>query len=584
MNIEGRSLRQQCDFEMKLLELERSTFISHWRELGENILPRRPRFLVTDTNKGDRRNQKIINSTASLAARTLRSGMMGGITSPARPWFKLSTADEDLADFNPVKAWLYDVSNRMSTVFLRSNLYNMLPVVYGDLGVFSTAPMSIEEDFKNVIRCQSFPVGSYVIAKDYAGRINTFGRTFRLTVRQLVEQFGIINDKSNRVDWSNISEHAKDLYERGNYEAWIEVRHLISPNPAFDSKKSQSKFKKFRSVYFERGTSSSSAAANYMSDGDTVLRESGYDYFPILCPRWEVTGEDVYGTDCPGMSALGDIKALQLYERKKAQAIEKMINPAMVAPASMKGQRNSILPGDITFMPEGRGQDEFRPAHNVNLDVNHVIGAVREHEDRIKRCFYEDLFLMLADSDRRQITATEIDERKEEKLLALGPVLEQVNQDLLDPLIDNTFDMMMKKNLLPKPPPELQGQPLRVEYVSVMAQAQKMIGLSSVDHFNQFVGQMSQISPDVRTKINFDEVVNVYGNLTGIPPKIIRSDEDAQAMRAQQQQAQAQAQQAQVAAQQAQSARNLSLAKTDEPSALTQLMEQSQAGQLAPGA
>ena len=142
---------------------------------------------------------------------------------------------------------------------------------------------------------------------------------------------------------------------------------------------------------------------------------------------------------------------------------------------------------------------------------------------------------------------------------------------------------MVEKNLLPKAPDELQGQPLRVEYVSVMAQAQKMVGLASVDHFLQFVNGAAQTMPSVMSKINPDEVVNVYGNLTGIPPKIIISDEDAQAARQQQAQQQQEMQQQQALAQQAQSAKNLSQADTSGQNALTDMLQQAQAGQLQPG-
>ena len=104
------------------LENERSTFLSHWRECANYILPRRSRFYTTDVNRGDRRNQNIIDSTATLAARTLQSGMMSGLTSPARPWFRLTTPDPGLAEFGAVKGWLDIVTRRMINVLLKSNI------------------------------------------------------------------------------------------------------------------------------------------------------------------------------------------------------------------------------------------------------------------------------------------------------------------------------------------------------------------------------------------------------------------------------------------------------------------------------
>src|SRR5690606_11748676 len=117
---------------------------THIRDLASHIRPTRERFTITDANRGDRRNQKIIDSTATIASRTARAGMMGGITSPARPWKRLKTPDPNLMDYGSVRSWLHTVDQRMDTVFLGSNLYNSLPIVYGDVLDFATAAMMVE--------------------------------------------------------------------------------------------------------------------------------------------------------------------------------------------------------------------------------------------------------------------------------------------------------------------------------------------------------------------------------------------------------------------------------------------------------
>lgn len=544
--------RQHFNVIRTQLENERSSFISHWRDISDYVLPRRARFNVTDANKGDKKNKFIIDSTATLAARTLRSGMMSGVTSPARPWFRLTTPDPELAEFGPVRSWLSLAQDRMSTSYLRSNIYNTLPILYGDLGVFGTAPMFVEEDFTGeVLYTQSFPIGSYMIAKDIKGKVNVFFREFRMTVRQLVEQFG--KAENGKPNWDNFSIYVKNMWDTSQYEAWIDVCHMVCPNNDYDPNKPMSKYKKYMSYYYESGTSGQSQYLR-TEDSDRYLREAGYDYFPVLCPRWETTGEDVYGTSCPGMDALGDIKQLQHGEKRIMEAVDKMIRPPMTGPMSMKNQVASILPGEITYVDAVQGQG-FRPAIELNFRVQEMELKQNQVRSRIQRCFYEDLFLMLANSDRRQITAREIEERHEEKLLALGPVLEQINQDLLDPLTDIAFDIHLRQGLIPPPPKELEGMTLKVEYVSIMAQAQKLIGITGVDRFTGFVAQMAQVDPTVLDKIKADKVVDVYADMTSVPPSIIRTDEEVTAIRDQRvqaQQAQAAAQQAQVMAQTAQ--------------------------------
>ncbi len=563
------------------LELERASFVPHWRDLGDYILPRRPRFTITDTNKGERRSSKIIDSTATLAARTLRSGMMSGITSPARPWFKLTTPDQALAGFGPVREWLQDVTDRMNTVFLRSNIYNALPIIYGDIGVFGTAAMFIEEDFKDVIRAYPLPIGSYSIANDARLQVKVFIREFRMTVRQVVEKFADIGP-GGKVDLRNISAAVASMWLSNNREPWVNVVHIIQPNDLFDQESPLAKHKQFLSVYYERGLSSANGGTLVSGSVDEgkLLRESGFDNFPVLAPRWEVTGEDSYGTNCPGMIALGDVKQLQTGEKRSLQAIEKKVNPPMIAPTALQRKKTSILPGDITYHDERDGLKGIRPAHDINFQITELEEKQNQARQRISRSFFEDLFLMLARTDRREITATEVEEKVEEKLLALGPVLEQLNQDLLDPLIDITFGFMLKQGLIPEPPEELAGVALKVDYVSIMAQSQKLIGIGAVERFAAFSAQVGEARPSVLDKIDGDKLIDIYGDLTSVPAGIIRSDEEVAIIRENRALAEKEAQEKEDALLAAKAAKELAGASTDGSNALSSVMAQAQAGEI----
>jgi len=566
------NLRQRLELLRSQLDNERVTFKPQWRDLADYILPRRPRFFVTDVNKGDRRNQKILDTTPTMAARTLSAGMMSGVTSPARPWFRLTISDRELAEDGEVKMWLDAVQSIISTSFLKSNLYNVLPIIYGDMGVFGTSCMFVEEDFTGeVMKFHPFPIGSYMISQNEKLKVDTFYREFQMTVRQMIEKFGY-DTPGGEIQWDRFSTGVKSLYEKSQLETWVGVAHAITKNKDYDETKLQSKFKKYSSTYYERGTMGS--ANNTLSDLDqtTYLSQSGFDYFPALAPRWEVTGEDVYGTNCPGMVALGDVKQLQNGERKALQAIEKSINPPMTGPSSLRNQSASLLPGDITYLDVNSGQQGFRPAYEIRFDINAMESKQAQVRERISKAFFEDLFLMMASSDRRQITATEVDERREEKMLALGPVLERINDDLLDPLLDIAFKIHVDQGLLPEPPEKIRGSDLKVEYLSIMAQAQKIVGIGGVDRFAAFIGQHAQIDPSVLDKYDMDQAADVYADMTAVPPSIVRTDEAVAAMR--QQRAEQQAQQQKLAAmeQMAGAAKDLSAAKTDDESALTQIL------------
>lgn len=546
------SKRTTMDRRLAELTTERSSFIRHWQDLSDFILPRQARFTVTDRNRGDRKNSKIVDNTATLAVRTLSSGMMSGITSPARPWFQLRTSDPGLNEFTPVKMWLDLVKNRMAEVFLRSNLYTALPITYGDLGVFGTNAFAVLEDDEDVIRCYPFPIGSYAIGASYRGNVDTVYREFQMTPRQMVGQFGL--------EACSIS--VRNMWERGNREAWVDVVHAVEPNDEYDERKAASKYKRFKSCYYEKGA----------EDG-RLLREAGFEDFPVMAPRWALTGEDIYGHS-PGMDALGDIRALQLEQKRKAQAIDKLVNPPMIAPSSLRNQRASLLPGDVTYVDVAQGGQGFAPAYQINPRINELMMDIQENQGRIRRAFFEDLFLMIANDTRSNITAREIQERHEEKLLMLGPVLERLNDELLDPLIDRTFGIMMRMGLIPPPPKELEGMDLSVEYTSVMAQAMKLTGITGIERFMSFAGNLAQANPGVLDKIDFDQTLDEYANMVGVPPSIVKDDSTVAKIREMRAKQEAQMQQAAMVQQTAETAKTLSETQVTDDNAVGAMINQ----------
>lgn len=550
MPMTNETLKEQLTKQLAQLEQERTTFEPHWRELSDFIIPRGSRFLTSEANRGDRRNNKIVDPTATMANRTLSSGMMSGITSPARPWFKLATPDPEMMDYGPVKLWLETVQNRMNDMFNKSNLYQSLPIIYSSLGTFGTGALAVLEDDEDVIRTMPFPVGSYYIANSPRLSVDTCFRKFSMTVRQLVREFGL----------NNVSSSTKSAFENGTYEKWVDVVHAVYPNMNRETGKMNAKNKAFRSVYFEVG-----------GDNDKVLRESGYDEFPVMAPRWEVNGEDVYGSSCPGMIALGQVKALQLEQRRKAQQIDKQTNPPMIGPTSLKTQRVSLLPGDITYVDQVTGAEGLRPAYQVNPNLGDLLGDIQDTRQLINSAYFVDLFMMLQNVNTRAMPVEAVIEMKEEKLLMLGPVLERLNDEFLDPLIDRAFSMMARKNMLPPPPDVMQGMPLRIEYISVMAQAQKAIGLSSLERFVGFVGNLASAKPEALDKLDVDQAIDNYAVMSGVSPTVVVPQEQAQQTRNDRAQQQQQAMALQTGMAAVQGAKTLSEAKTADPNLLTAL-------------
>jgi hypothetical protein len=223
----------------------------------------------------------------------------------------------------------------------------------------------------------------------------------------------------------------------------------------------------------------------------------------------------------------------------------------MQGPSSLQQSYASLIAGDITYIEPG-ASGKFEPAQTILPGSIEALNQdISRHEEQIRRAFFTDLFLMLTNLDRPQMTATEVAERHEEKLLMLGPVLENIHNDLLDPLIDRTFGIMLRNGLIPPAPEELQGKELKVEYISILAQAQRAVGVNSIRQTAGFIMDLAQVAPNVMDKFDADQAVNQFADMQGVPPTIIRSDKNVAIMRqqrAQQQAAQAAAAQAPEAA------------------------------------
>ena len=548
--VEQQTLRQRVLKRKAAMWNERSSWFEHWREISQFQQPRLGRYFVSDSNRGQKRHQSIVDNAALFASRTLAAGMMSGMTSPARPWFKLGLADKDLSRRPAVKAWLFRSGEIMQAVFSHSNTYRALHMMYEELGLFGTAATVIVPNFNNVLHHYPLTIGEYALGVDYTGRPNALAREYQMTIGQLVGQFGA----------KNCSTMVNNAYDRNNLDAMVPVIHLIEERTGRDASKMDAKNMPFSSVYIEAGAAD-----------DKVLSESGFKSMRVLAPRWAVTGNDTYGSS-PGMDALGDVKQLQHQQQRKSQGIDYQVNPPLQVPTTYKGAPQARLPGGLMYVDSPGASSAVRSAFDVQINLQHLLADIQDVRDRIKTAYYADLFMMLANDTRSGITATEVAERHEEKLLMLGPVLERLQNELLQPLIDITFGMCTDANILPPAPPELEGMELQVEFVSTLAQAQRIVSAQGTDRLLGTVTNLAGMRPDVLDKIDFDKVVDDYGDMYGVNPEIVLPTAVANQVRAQRAQAQKMAQMAAAAPAAASAAGALKTTSETDPQGLRDVM------------
>lgn len=551
--------RQQAYLRKASLYNERSSFFSQYLELSQFYLPRNGRWMVTDRNRGDKRFNHIYDSTGTRAVRVLGAGLLAGMTSPARPWMRLQTGIDDLDNSTNVKLWLSRMTKLMLAIFEQSNTYRTLHSMYEELAVFATGCSLVLPDFDDVIRHYPMTVGEYAFGMNERNEVDTLARAYDMTVSQIVKRFVQMNPKSGSPIWSNVSPTIKNLWDTGRgLDSWVQVVQLIEPRVDRQYGSPLAKDMPWSACSFEAAQSN-----------DVFLEESGYKDFPVLAPRWAALGGDIYGTTCPGMESLGDVKQLQHGQLRKAQGIDYMVKPPLQLPSSMAGREPNMLPGGSSYVDMVGPNSGIKSAWDVRIDLSGQLEDIQDIRQRINANFSVDLFLMLANDDRSGITAREVAERHEEKLLMLGPVLERLHNELLKQFINMTLDHMVRAGIVPQPPQEMQGAPLKVKFTSMLAQAQAAVGTQSIDHYLGSIGTVAQFKPEVLDKIDVDQYADIYGDLLGIDPRIIVASDKVAIIREQRAQKQAQQQQLQNQEQQANIAATAAQANPDVMQGLT---------------
>lgn len=506
------------------LRLTRQPWWEHWREIADFFLPRRYVWLQSpaEAKRIKTKNPNILDATGTTAARTLASGMMNGITSPARPWFRLRvTGFQDELDHES-RVWLDEVTKRMMQVMAESNFYNAMAVLYLDLVVFGTSAMMIYEDDDSVIHCYNPALGEYYLAQSPQLRVNTFAREFTYTVAQTVALFGE----------ENCSTTVQTAYKQGGAALLRDVKivHLIEPNDKRDGM--LPKAFNYREYFWEEGATGSGVSSD-------ALSVRGFYDFPVITPRWELLANDSYGSS-PAMDALPDVIQLQLETKLKAQGLDKMVKPPVIADVQLQHKPTALMPNGITYV-HGINNVGVKPIYTVNPPLGEMTADILDIRSRVREIFHNELFMMISQLDTVR-SAAEIDARREEKLVLLGPVLERFENEALDPAIRRIFSIMERKGLLPDAPRQISEQPIEIQYVSILSTAQSAVSAIPTERFLQVIGSLAELYPPAMDIPNFDETLRGYAEAIGVRSKDLNSrevtDANRQARAAKEQQAQ----------------------------------------------
>ena len=508
----------QTDLTKKLLKRfdrlksNRQNWESHWQEVADYMQPRKA-DVTKSRSKGDKRTELIFDSSPLQAVELLAASLHGMLTNPSTTWFSLRFKGEELSDNDEAKAWLENATEVMYKAINRSNFQQEIFELYHDLITFGTAAMFIEDDEEDVLKFSTRHINEIYISENDKGRIDTIFRKFRLTARAAIQKFG------ENVSDSIVTKHKKDPYEE------VEILHAVYPRADFDPKKQDKSNMPFESVYLEAGT------------GDE-LSVSGFREFPFVVPRYLKASHEIYGRS-PAMTALPDVKMLNEMSKTTIKSAQKQVDPPLLVPDDGFILPVRTVPGGLNFYRSGT-RDRIEP---LNIGANTPLGLNMEEQrrDSIRNAFYVNQLMM---QNGPQMTATEVIQRNEEKMRLLGPVLGRLQSELLKPLIDRCFALILRKNLFRPAPEFLAGQDIEIEYVSPLAKAQKSTELSSIMRAIEILGSLSNVAP-VFDHINMDKLVRHLADIVGVPQKILKPQSELNAERQQAAQQQEQMQQMQ---------------------------------------
>lgn len=502
------------------LKDQRSSWDPLWRDIRDYCLPDMGCFDGENPSDGHKRYGKILDPEAIDCADILAAGLLSGVSSPSRPWLRLTTMDEDLDKSPDVKEWLDQVQRKMLLIFSKAEIYNQLHQSYLELVTFGSSCTMILPHPEQIVHLQNLTIGQYWLSDDQFGRVDTLYRKITMTAKQMVQEWGL----------EAVSDEVKESYAKNPY-AKHNVIHAIEPRLERDLSKRDNLNMPWVSVYFEE------------NHPDRILSESGFRDFPALCPRWMTIGGSVYGRG-PGAKALSAQKALQQMQYRMSILIDYYSDPPVAYPDTFTNALRHMRPSGR--IPVNAGANELaslRTAWEVKNDPNAVQLAIQARRQDIQRLYYVNVFQMIAANQGTDRTATEISALEQEKIMMMGPVLERLHSELLDPLVANTFNFMVEANALPPIPESLKGKNLTVEYISILAEAQRNSSVAGIVRWAQQIGMLAQLNPQAIDKIDVDQAIDELANINGVPPSLIVSGDKVALIRQDRAEQQAQLQQ-----------------------------------------
>ena len=493
---------------LKSMKSDRQVWETHWQDIADFVLP--DRQFLSSNERGSQNRNNIFDSTAPVANERLTNLLNGMLTNASLQWFSLGTFEGIEDEDRDARAWLDAVRHRILRYLNQPQyrFYVALGELYQDLIGFGTGVIFIKQKGEACL-FQSVPLADCYIDENDEGTVDTLFREIKYTARQAVSAFG-----------DDVPEEVSDAMDENRPQQKFTFVQCVYPREDRNPDRMDASNKPWASVVLFDGRTSD----------PTIIRQSGFDMFPFLVPRWTKAAGEIYGRS-PAMKVLPDIRLVNAMARTVLESAQKAADPALQVPDDGFLQPIRTHPGGLNYYRAGSGE-LIQP---LNTGARPDIGEkmIERKQAKIDEAFYQDLF-QLPELDR--MTAFEVSQRRNDRLQQFSPVLSRIYTEMLDPLITHIFSKLAPE-LADTTPNAIAGRRLKIIYVSPLALSQKSSEGFNIQQYLQYLTPMAQADPGVFNNIDTDEYARMGMSIFNVPGRLFRTVEEVEERRQAEQEA-----------------------------------------------
>ena len=503
----------------KELTGEKSNFMSYWQDLHGYFYVESPGHTRQSFAGTEMDTTQLYDSTTLEAPDVLASGFMNYLTPPSSKWFKLRAKDNALVDNKEVSNYLEGVTEELYHAFNKSNFYEQAFPSYKSSGVYGTSILLEEDDLEEDIRFYNLPLGQTCIVEDAKGRVVAYYLEFEYTAEQAVTRWG---EEALSTEM-RLEANSPNQNKKHKFLLYIGKRYV-------------------RDVTKTDKTNLPIQAQWIDVEGKRIIEESGYYEFPAMTHRFDKRPFIPWGFS-PAMKALPFGRLLNAVAKTNLRSMMKHTDPPVAVPHNAFIMPFNSNPRAINYYKKAAmdsGKDIFAFANFGNPQAG--MEAIEYYARQVKSLMYNDVFLAF-ENITKQMQNPEVQERINEKMSMLGPAVGRYMVEMLNPIVIRTIGILSRAGKLPPIPEALWENPsFEIDYVSLLAQAQKRSELNSLLGGLSLLSQVAQFVPEAVDKINPDKVVDKAWDILGSPMVVLRDDKEVEGIRGNRAEAMAQQQ------------------------------------------